>query len=217
MVGYGLLVLALIRKMQEEFPEVTSPWYADDAMATGKLGDVMRYFKRLEVVGKPYGYYPEETKSILVVPKKDTEAVNAFKRESEAAVVISSGHRYLGGFVGDKDLERAWVVDQVEECKDAITALGEAAKFVPQAAFSSMQRSLQQEWTYVMRVAPLIGELFHPVEQAIHHNFFRPLLGSDISDTLRAWTTTLMKLGGFSVPNPLLAADVNYRTSQCNA
>ena len=45
-------------------------------MATGKLGDVMRYFKRLEVVGKPYGYYPEETKSILVVPKKDTEAAN---------------------------------------------------------------------------------------------------------------------------------------------
>jgi hypothetical protein len=107
------------------------------------------------------------------------------------------------------------VVDQVEAWKDAIAALGEAAKFVPQAAFSGMQRSLQQEWTYVMRVVPLIGELFHPVEHALHHNFFTPLLGSGISDTLRAWTTAPMKLGGFSVPNPLLAADVNYRASQC--
>ena len=74
MVVYGLLVLPLIQKMQLELPEVASPWYADDAMAASKLGDVMRYFKWLEVVGKPYGYYPEETKSILVVPKKDTEA-----------------------------------------------------------------------------------------------------------------------------------------------
>jgi hypothetical protein len=114
MVGYGLLLLPLIWKMQVEFPEVASPWYVDDAMAAGKLGDVMRYFKRLEVVGKPYGYYPEETKSILVVPVKDTEVATEFKRVSKAAVVISNGHRYLGGFVGDKDLVRAWVVDQVE-------------------------------------------------------------------------------------------------------
>ena len=114
-------------------------------MAVGKLGDVMRYFKQLEVVGKPYGYSPEETKSILVVLKKDMEAATEFKRESKSAVVISNGHCYLGGFVGDKDLERAWVVDEVEVWKDTIAALVEAAKFVPQAAFLGMQRSLQQE------------------------------------------------------------------------
>ena len=93
--------------------------------------------------------------------------------------------------------------------------MGEVAKFVPQATFSGMQHSLQQEWTYVMCVVPRIGELFRPVEHTLHHNFFTPLLGSHISDTLREWTMTPMNLGGFSMPNPLLEADVNYRTSQC--
>ena len=61
-----------------------------------------------------------------------------------------------------------------------------------------------------MRVVPLIGELFHPVEHALHHNFFTPLLGSGISDTLRAWTKTPMNLGGFSMINPDFACSGYY-------
>ena len=47
MVGYGLLVLPLIRQLQKEFPTVASPWYADETMAEGALADVMKYFHRL--------------------------------------------------------------------------------------------------------------------------------------------------------------------------
>jgi hypothetical protein len=67
-----------------------------------------------------------------------------------------------------------------------------------------------------MRVTPLVSDIYLPVDHILHHNFFAPLLGSDISDTLREWTTIPMKLGGFSMPNPLLAAGVNYHAPQCD-
>jgi hypothetical protein len=101
------------------------------------------WMKRLEVVGKPYIYYPEESKLILVVWKRDTDAATKFKQDKDAAVVILNGHRYLGGFVGDKDLDKVWVEEQVEAWIEAIEALREAVKFVPQAEFLGMQCSLQ--------------------------------------------------------------------------
>ena len=51
MVGYGLLVLPLIPCLQQEFPDVASPWYDDDAMAPGKLDQVMEYFRRHRRMG----------------------------------------------------------------------------------------------------------------------------------------------------------------------
>ena len=37
MVGYGLLILPIIRKLKKEFSDVESPWYADDGAAAARL------------------------------------------------------------------------------------------------------------------------------------------------------------------------------------
>ena len=36
-LGYGLLLLPLIRVLKREFSDVDSPWYTDDAAAAGKI------------------------------------------------------------------------------------------------------------------------------------------------------------------------------------
>ena len=215
MVGYGLLVLPLIRQLQREFPNVASPWYADDAMAAGALADVMAYFHRLCELGPSYGYFPEESKSILVVKARDTAAAEEFKAETKAKVKVTNGHRYLGGFVGDRDMEEAWIREQVAAWGLAVKAVGEAGKYFPQSAYAGMQRSLQQEWTFVQRVVPDIGALFDSLEDSVHGGFFSPLLGSAISKDLRDLTTTTIKLGRFSLPNPTLTSETNFTASQC--
>ena len=215
MVGYGLLVLPLIRRLQQEFPDVASPWYADDAMAAGKLDRVMEYFRRLEVLGPAYGYLPEETKSILVVREDLTEVAKAAMVTAGAKVEVVNGHRYLGGYVGDAELEREWIRDKVVEWCEAVKAIGVAAQFVPQSAYAAMQRSLQQEWQFVLRVVPDIAELFTPLETALHDDFFAKLVGSPISSDLREYTTAPIKLGGCSIPDPRLQAKENYTASQC--
>ena len=78
MVGYDLLVLPFIHQLQRDFPDAASPWYAGDAMAAGAIEDVMKYFHRLCELGPSYGYFPEESKSILVVKARDTREAEAF-------------------------------------------------------------------------------------------------------------------------------------------
>ena len=93
--------------------------------------------------------------------------------------------------------------------------MGEAGKYFPQSAYAGMQRSLQQEWTFVQWVVPEIGALFDGVEDSAHGEFFSPLLGSAISNDLRDLTTTPIKLSGFSLLNPTLTSETKFTASQC--
>ena len=41
MMGYGLLLLPLIRKLKREFISIEPAWYADDGATAGKLKDIL--------------------------------------------------------------------------------------------------------------------------------------------------------------------------------
>ena len=67
MITYGIGVLPLIWELRDPHPRVTQPWYADDAGAGGAFKEVQAHFQDLQSMGPARGYYPEPTKSILVV------------------------------------------------------------------------------------------------------------------------------------------------------
>ena len=67
MITYGIGVLPLIRELLGAHPRVTQPWYADDAGAGGKFEQILVHLQDLQALVPPRGYYPEPTKSILVV------------------------------------------------------------------------------------------------------------------------------------------------------
>ena len=67
MIVYGIGLLPFIREIQDAPPHVTQPWYTDDAGSEGKFGHILEHFKELQARGPPGGYFPELTKSILVV------------------------------------------------------------------------------------------------------------------------------------------------------
>ena len=60
-------VLPLIWELRTAHPRVTQPWYADDAGAGETFQQVQEHFQDLQARGPARGYYPEPTKSILVV------------------------------------------------------------------------------------------------------------------------------------------------------
>ena len=68
MIAYGIGVLPLIREVWDAHPRVTQPCYADDAGAGGGRSSWCRRTSGICRRGGPArGYYPEPTKSILVV------------------------------------------------------------------------------------------------------------------------------------------------------
>ena len=94
MFAYGLGLLPLIGQLKVEFPEVEKPWYADDAGTCGNLAEIHRLFKRLEEISPNYGYFPELSKSILVVRQHILEAAKiAFP---DFCFKVTTGSHYLG-------------------------------------------------------------------------------------------------------------------------
>ena len=85
--------------------------YADDAWTGGTLQQVQEHFRDLQARGPARGYYPEPTKSVFVVaPGNVARAQENFRG---LGIRVVTGHRYLGGFIGDADAERGWLREKI--------------------------------------------------------------------------------------------------------
>ena len=71
MIAYGIGVLPLIRVLRRDHPQVTQPWYADDVGAGWNFEAMIAHFRDLQLKGPSRGYFPEPTKSILVVAEQN--------------------------------------------------------------------------------------------------------------------------------------------------
>jgi hypothetical protein len=70
MFAYSIGVLPLIRLLKDQFTRVKQPWYADNAGAGGKVSDIRSFFRKLQEIGPNFGYFPEPSKSTLIVPQQ---------------------------------------------------------------------------------------------------------------------------------------------------
>jgi hypothetical protein len=95
MFGYAVGLLPLVRGLKSEFPMVTQPWYTDDASAGATFKRIRAMFLRLLRLGPDYGYYPELTKSMLVVSTENFARANA--EFVALGFKVMTGSRYLGG------------------------------------------------------------------------------------------------------------------------
>ena len=95
--------------------------------------------------------------------------------------------------------------------------LASAAPNLPQAAYSGLQKSLQQEWQFVQRVTKDAGSEFEAVELALSGTFLLTLFGDEdygndghrrnMSYLPVKWADLLV------IPNPTSAAEANYEAS----
>ena len=122
MIAYGIGVLLLIRDLRRDHPHVTQPWYADDAGAGGSFEAVMSHFRDLQLKGPARGYFPEPTKSILVVAEQNVPRAKEYFRGM--GIKIVTGSRYLGGFVGEREKESQWVRSKVEGWAESVKNIG---------------------------------------------------------------------------------------------
>ena len=89
--GYALSTKPLFDRLRNIIKQV---WIADDS-AAGKLKAVYKWWKELLQVGPKYGYFPNPSKSILVV--KDPQMIDQAKALfGEFNIQITSGTRHLG-------------------------------------------------------------------------------------------------------------------------
>ena len=106
MIAYGIGVPPLIRELRGAHPRVTQPWYTDDSGAVRKFSHILEHLWDLQARGPSGGYEPDQKKIILVVAPGNVARAEEFFRGMGIRVV--TGHRYLGGFISDREAEEKW-------------------------------------------------------------------------------------------------------------
>jgi hypothetical protein len=201
MVMCGVGLLPLIRILKKAVPDLFQPWHADDAGAGGRFQKIRLYFEKLQVHGPPRGYYPEPSKSVIIVEEQNKKKAETCFKDFGFKVV--TGSRYLGGFIGEKADQREWVEKKAQTWADSVLELSKVAGRHPQTAYAGLQKSLQQEWQFLQRVTSGLSDEFEVVEKALAENFLPSLFGNGtICDTKRQLACLPVKQAGLALPNP---------------
>lgn len=211
MVLYGIGLLPLVHTVKGMGGRQC--WYADDSALAGTFGEIGRWMDALEEKGPSYRYFPEPSKSILLVhPMHREKAENVFR---ERKFKVRSGHRYLGGFVGEQDDELAYYGDKIAEWRSYIARMGVATTKYPQSLYAGVSKSLQHEWMFTHRTAAGIDHLFATLESKINGELLPSLFGTKrIDHRLRRLLALPIRYGGIAIPDPATGGEARYRSSR---
>ena len=132
----------------------------------------------------------------------------------DSGVQIVSGHRFLGGYVGDPVESMKFVRSKVETWVHCIECLAQAADSQPQAAHTALSHSLQFEWSYLSRVVPDCTFAFDPLRAAIRERFWSSLLGDTASEVEKSLFSLPIRLGGLGIRVPADLAPLAFPASR---
>ena len=212
MFTYALGILPMIELISLEYPDLCHTWVADDGKASGPIDQLCALFQWLKKLGPEYGFKPNASKSILIVPAKNFDSAEQFLSDNNCPNFnLTTGHRYLGGFIGDQAPFEEWLADKVSTWVSAIQMISKASKNYPQSAFCGLQKSLQMEWQFLQRVKDCPADAFRLMEKEIANNFLKTLFEDDPPP--RSITSLPVKLGGLGIMDPTKSCSHNYHTS----
>ena len=84
----------------------------------------------------------------------------------------------------------------------------------PQTAYAGLQKSFQQDWAFVQRVTPNIGNTFGPVVEALQDYFLLSLFqGAGEGVPGQGVTFLTVKQAGLDLPDPTNTAPENWTAS----
>ena len=67
------------------------------------------------------------------------------------------------------------MAEKIKGWTESVEILVGVSRKHPQSAYSGLQKSLQQEWAFMQRVTPGVGDAFIPVETALKDSFVSAL------------------------------------------
>ena len=212
MAMYAIAITPLINRLKED--DVKQIWYADDAAAGGKLSDLKTRWDRLVEIGPDYGYYPNASKTWLIVKEhKHSEAVPVF--EGTEIVITTDGKRHLGAAIGTRSFIEKYAEQKIAAWIHEVETISSLATTQPHAAYAAFTRGLANKWTFLARTIPDTNKLFEPLEEKIRTTFLPALTGQDTCNgDVRDLLALPVRLGGLGIVNPSKQATLHQNASE---
>jgi len=108
--------------------------------------------------GPAFVYYPKLTKSFIVVNEKRRNDANAVF--GDLGVQVVTGHRFLGGFIGNHREREEYVVLKVCRWVGHINVLAEADSTQPKLTYAALTIYLQHKWNFCHVLFPSVALFF---------------------------------------------------------
>ena len=210
MAFYAIGLLPLIRDLKD-LQRWIQVWYADDSNCAGRLELLRVWLDTLIRKGPIFGYFPEPSKSAIVVASEFVqEAQDLF---DDLGVRVTTSHRLLGGHIGSTEGCSEFVKRKVDSWSDCVSRLADVAVLQPQDAYAAVTKSLTFEWNFLQRVISGCGPAFQPVEDKLVQCFIPSLFGSEVSIEERSLFELPVKYAGLALANPTSTATSAYSSS----
>ena len=213
MAMYALAVKPLIDRLQTNIPDVKQVWYADDATGAASCSELQAWWDYLLEHGKGFGYYPNASKTHLIVKAQFLEKAKQLFAGTNVNIT-TEGKRHLRAAIGSRAYTEHYVQKKVMWTQE-INQLANIATSQPHAAYAAFTHGLSSRWTYLTRTIPDIHHLFKPLEDSIHQVFISSLTGHPpCSKQTRSLLALPVKLGGLGLTDPTATADHNFQASR---
>ena len=207
---YALGVLPLIDCISGDLMQV---WYADDATACGSLSELQLWWDKLIQFGPDFGYFPNPSKTCLVV--KDSfydAAVDLF--QGSGISISADGKRHLGGVLGSPSFVSSFVRERVSTWTRELDLLSDISVTHPHAAYAAFTHGFIGKWNYLMRCIPNIEDFVAPLETIVRKHFLPNLTGQpSFNDTERKLFSLPARFGGLGVGDPSQYSTFQYSAS----
>lgn len=214
MAMYALAITPLIDQLSSRSPDVHQVWYADDATSASTCSSLRAWWDHISEIGPLFGYYPNGSKTYLVVKPDHGEHASRLFADTDVHVT-TYGKRHLGAALGSRTFTEEYVSTKVQEWVKEIQQLAKVAISQPHAAHAAFTHGLSSRWSYLLRTIPDIQDLLLPLEDAIHHHFIPALTGRPPCSSLERDLLSLpVRLGGLGLRNPAAESPSIFQASQ---
>jgi len=207
---YALATIPLIRRLPNN---VIHAWYADDASACGEISLLRQWWDKLSILGPPFGYFPNASKTWLVVKEQFLKRAQLIFADT-CVNVTTDGRPHLGAAIGSTAYISQYVSSKVTGWIQELQSLSSFAITQPHAAYSAFTHGLVSKWLFIARTIPNIDDLFQPLEECIRHTFIPAVTGhlspGNLERDLLALPT---RIGGMGIVNPVRMCAFEFTAS----
>ena len=113
MAMYALAITPLIQQMRTRSPDTNQVCFADDATSAGTCTQLRAWWKNLSSIGPIFRYYPNGSKTHLVVKEDFEERARQSFRDTDIQISIHE-KCHLGAALGSRTFTEEYVHDKVQ-------------------------------------------------------------------------------------------------------
>ena len=150
--------------------------YADHFSAADSISSLKYWWDTLCELGPKFGYFPEPTKSWLIV-KSDCsgKAIHIFNDTN--IQITRQGRRHLGAALDTSQFRNEYIMEKINKWVEELHVLSEIAKIEPQAVYMCFLSGYKHKFNYYTRTIPDIGKLLRKLDEVILTEFIPAITG----------------------------------------